>query len=193
MSIVIRPPKFLFPAKVQITQDTEYHTYGEEMIQWMIDYSYKHETFNRSNAGGYQSPDSFYLEESFGQYLNRLSEIITASVDEYCHGLLCEKYEITLSNMWFNLNRKGNYNLEHTHPGCLLAGVFYLSVPKKAGPIVFFDPSSHSSSEIDENCIEEYVPQPGEMLLFPAYLPHRVDPNLDDDQRVSLSFNLVAK
>ena len=94
--------------------------------------------------------------------------------------------------MWFNLNRKGNYNLEHTH--WVSSGNLLLIIPIiKAGPIIFVDPIAHCSSEIDENCIEEYVPQPGEMLLFPAYLPHRVDPNLDDDQRVSLSFNLVPR
>ena len=35
-----------------------------------------------------------------------------------------------------------------------------------------------------------YEPTPGRLLLFPAWLPHGVEPNLSDADRVVISFNI---
>jgi uncharacterized protein (TIGR02466 family) len=35
-----------------------------------------------------------------------------------------------------------------------------------------------------------YKPTAGRMLLFPSWLDHGVEPNLSDEERVCLSFNL---
>jgi len=51
---------------------------------------------------------------------------------------------------------------------------------------------AHNSSEIDENISEIYTPVEGEMILFPAHLPHRVEPNYSDDLRISISFNICV-
>ena len=37
--------------------------------------------------------------------------------------------------------------------------------------------------------IVSVTPRPNELLIFPAWLEHRVKPNLKDDPRISLSFN----
>ena len=31
----------------------------------------------------------------------------------------------------------------------------------------------------------------GTLLMFPAWLPHSVDPNASDDERISVSFNVM--
>ena len=36
-------------------------------------------------------------------------------------------------------------------------------------------------------------PKPGEILLWPAFLLHFVHPNLSDEPRLSISFNVVLK
>lgn len=37
------------------------------------------------------------------------------------------------------------------------------------------------------------LPRAGELLLWPAFLHHLVHPNLADELRVSVSFNVVLK
>ncbi len=37
------------------------------------------------------------------------------------------------------------------------------------------------------------TPRPGMILMWPAFLMHYVHPNLSDDLRISISFNLIAK
>lgn len=192
MTLIIRPPKLLFPSKIQVSFDSNFNEYKDGMIEWMHGYAKNNESYHRSNHGGYQSPDQFFQEETFGQYLNRISEIIFTSLEEYGNGIRVSDHNLYLSNMWFNFNRKDNYNITHTHPGCIVSGVLYVHTPENCGEIVFIDPMAHNSSEIDENISETYTPVEGEMILFPAHLPHRVEPNYSDDLRISVSFNICA-
>ena len=80
MSIKLYSPEYLFPTKIVKSSDTDFKSYRDDMIKWMIDYSYENKTYARSNLGGYQSPDNFYLEESFAPYLNRLTDHIMLSL-----------------------------------------------------------------------------------------------------------------
>ena len=126
MTIKLYPPEFLFPTKILLSEDTNFSSYRDDMIQWMIDYSYKHETVGKSNQGGYQSPDQFYLEESFAPYLNRISEHLISTIDEYTRDdkSCLHLDDLKLSNMWFNFNYENCYNVQHTHPGCVLSEFF---------------------------------------------------------------------
>ena len=92
--------------------------------------------------------------------------------------------------MWFNFHGKNGFNVTHTHPGSLISGVLYVQTPEGCGDIMFVDPLIHNSSEITDNVSKIHTPTAGEMILFPAHLPHRVKPNNSDELRISISFNI---
>jgi uncharacterized protein (TIGR02466 family) len=110
---------------------------------------------------------------------------------------------------WANVNRRGDYHDPHNHPHAYLSGTYYLRVPEqpaaletrrdlRPGAISFYDPRGavNMSAIKDDPQIEaEYtvLPEAGEILLWPAFLFHFVHPNLADEPRVSVSFNLVLK
>ena len=192
MTIKLYPPEFLFPTKILSSEDTNFSSYRDDMIKWMIDYSYKHTTVAKSNQGGYQSPDQFYLEESFAPYLNRISEHLISTIDEYTRDdrSCLHLDDLKLSNMWFNFNYENCYNVQHTHPGCVLSGVLWIQIPEEQ-PIVFscFDEFTRATYEKYTN--ESLVAKEGQLLLFPAHLPHRVDINRSKDTRISISFNII--
>ena len=192
MTIKLYPPEFLFPTKILSSEDTNFSSYRDDMIKWMIDYSYKHPTVAKSNQGGYQSPDQFYLEESFAPYLNRISEHLISTIDEYTRDdrSCLHLDDLKLSNMWFNFNYENCYNVQHTHPGCVLSGVLWVQIPEEQ-PIIFscFDEFTRASYENRTN--ESFSPKEGQLLLFPAHLPHRVDINRSKNTRISISFNIV--
>ena len=192
MTIKLYPPEFLFPTKILLSEDTNFSSYRDDMIQWMIDYSYKHETVGKSNQGGYQSPDQFYLEESFAPYLNRISEHLISTIDEYTRDdkSCLHLDDLKLSNMWFNFNYENCYNVQHTHPGCVLSGVLWIQIPEEQ-PIIFscFDEFTRATYEKYTN--ESLVAKEGQLLLFPAHLPHRVDINRSKNTRISISFNII--
>ena len=192
MTIKLYPPEFLFPTKILSSEDTNFSSYRDDMIKWMIDYSYKHTTVAKSNQGGYQSPDQFYLEESFAPYLNRISEHLISTIDEYTRDdrSCLHLDDLKLSNMWFNFNYENCYNVQHTHPGCVLSGVLWIQIPEEQ-PIVFscFDEFTRATYEKYTN--ESLVAKEGQLLLFPAHLPHRVDINRSKNTRISISFNII--
>jgi ectoine hydroxylase-related dioxygenase (phytanoyl-CoA dioxygenase family) len=35
-------------------------------------------------------------------------------------------------------------------------------------------------------------PEEGSLIIFPSYLPHSVEPNKHDEERISISFNVLA-
>jgi uncharacterized protein (TIGR02466 family) len=95
---------------------------------------------------------------------------------------------------WANVNRPGDFNAMHTHPGATWSGVYYvddggsgtaaleLSDPSPTRTNLFFPELSCS------NLL--FKPEPGLMILFPSYLPHAVGPHRGDRPRISIAFNV---
>ncbi len=109
---------------------------------------------------------------------------------------------------WANVNRRGDYHNLHNHPHSYLSGTYYVQVPSPAAggsrsdlnpsAISFFDPRPQANmNAIDgDNQIDpehRIQPEAGLMLLWPSFLHHLVHPNLSDELRVSVSFNVMLK
>ena len=141
--------------------------------------------------------------------LRWLKDCVNKTVVDYLHHLGMN-YPISWSlQAWANVNRLGDYHDAHNHPHAYLSGTYYLRVPEqpaagetrkdlRLGAISFYDPRGavNMSAIKDDPQIEaEYtvLPEAGEILLWPAFLFHFVHPNLAEEPRVSVSFNLVLK
>jgi hypothetical protein len=64
--------------------------------------------------------------------------------------------------------------------------------------ISFFDPRPQANMNAvkgDGQCDPEFrtLPKNGDLLLWPSFLHHLVHPNLVDDPRISISFNVIFK
>lgn len=108
---------------------------------------------------------------------------------------------------WANVNRFGDYHDPHNHPRAYLSGTYYVTVPTdrepletrrdvRPGRITFYDPRATANMGAirgDSDIEAEYTvtPEPGMILLWPAYLTHFVHPNLSRAPRISVSFNVV--
>ena len=110
---------------------------------------------------------------------------------------------------WPNINRMGDYHNLHNHPHAWLSGTYYVSVPehetlplgrddRTPNCISFFDPRPQANMTAirgDSQVDPEYriKPEPGTLLLWPAFLHHLVHPNLSHETRISVSFNAVLR
>lgn len=155
-----------------------------------------------SNRKGWQSNDSWFFED-FSKELNLYIHNMIEKIfyDSFDHEA---ELSFTVGNCWININSLHSYNTVHTHPGCDFAGVLYLKVPENNNetPLVFCNKDSHS----DVNTFAMYSlnlrnkyglfaelnfePSEGTMVIFPSSLPHFVEPNQTEDERISVAFNI---
>ena len=170
----------------------------EAMLAKVYDMERAGKGVTKTNFGGWQSGDDIYVHAEFHWVLNHIMRLSNEIAPEYSPGL-----QFNNGHIWANINRKSDFNAVHTHPNCLLSGVIYLKASAEAqGTIQFFDardgsPTSHWNCFApleDRTLLTEDVytvnPVEGLMLFFPSWLRHWVTPNLTDDDRVSLSFNV---
>jgi uncharacterized protein (TIGR02466 family) len=138
-----------------------------------------------------------------------LVQCIQKTAMDYCHRAGID-YEVEWSLQgWANVNRLGDYHDPHNHPYAYLSGTYYVRVPQsraalknrtdvRPGCITFYDPrgAANMTAIKDDPQIEpEFTvhPNPGMILLWPAFLTHFVHPNLSEEPRISISFNVVIK
>jgi uncharacterized protein (TIGR02466 family) len=152
---------------------------------------------HKSNIAGYQSPFTLQGEEELRPLFQYVCEMAIQAVQD----LNFIPNNIFLTHAWVNFNDSREcMNSEHVH-GEVFSGVFYLKVPPNSGKLVL---NNSAMNRLWSGCslIQEknqftgeqmkIEPEEGSIILFPAYLPHSVETNSHDDERISISFNLMV-
>lgn len=105
---------------------------------------------------------------------------------------------------WLNFYNKGQFQEMHNHSGSEthISGSMIVNCAddfKNAGSFVFYNTKTTNikysrlfTNNSHQHLAERWVidPKPGEILIFPSYLPHFVTQNKTNITRISLSFNL---
>jgi hypothetical protein len=164
-------------------------TFNEDMIgsiQGMID---KDKSVRKSNRGGWQSE----LLPPTGEL-----EPLAFEISELCKSINLGINEIVIPQMWINVNKKNDWNTIHSHGQYILSGTYYVKVPKDSGQIVFRDPrpgaivNTFMVNRFDKGEFRRVKPIEGLLILFPSYLDHFVEPSNADEDRISISFDVIV-
>ena len=149
------------------------------------------DTVSKSNYAGWQS-GSF---ETVPKNLTDLFKRISLDVEKVEKNLFLSK-KLRLHNLWYNVNSLGSFNRPHVHEGAVVSGVYYVLIPKNSGMIVFLNENLDSYYNNNIKNFNEYnsstwkiKPEENKCVLFPSYLKHYVEPNLNKKERISISFN----
>ena len=156
----------------------------------------------RTNAGGWHYAfDFFKLEESVvAEFRAQMEQHVQAYLNYFRPAERKKKDNFQLKG-WINVNRAGDFNVLHCHPGCFLSGTYYVKVPQdmKGGEIVFVDPrgpvvAMYETPEIELPWVGNGVgtpfsPATGQVVLFPSWLEHRVERFEGSGERISIAFN----
>jgi len=104
---------------------------------------------------------------------------------------------------WVNVNRPGDYNMFHVHRSNHWSVVYYVSTgtldpdTPQNGRIELRDPRSAATfAKIPGfTCGQPLLlrPEPGMMLVFPAWIVHGVHPFYGHGRRISIAFNVVIE
>jgi uncharacterized protein (TIGR02466 family) len=101
-------------------------------------------------------------------------------------------------NMWANVLEAEGYQVPHIHPSGWLSAVYYVSVPQivksdavgRAGWIEFGEHYQDITTTAPP-CLHAIQPEAGLLLMFPSYFYHRTVPYRSEEQRISISFDVV--
>ena len=158
------------------------------------------------NKGGWQSNN--IIEENHEEF-KKLKKEITQHLQLY-HSTVFQgmkfKGNVTqsINNMWVIINEKHQYVDWHIHHNATLSGVFYIKHEGvESGDILFKHPeypqmsALHWKKELVEvwdttsGEILNITPSSNMLLIFPSWAEHKVELNLTDVPRISLSFNSI--
>ena len=152
-----------------------------------------------SNQGGWQSKDfrpNAYpvLSELVNQIIKQAEQCVR---DYGYHESLCA---VHIDNMWININEKNNTNSVHIHDNSFISGVYYVKARPGQGNINFYKNYHHDYIIASQAPIAQYTsisasamsypPITGRLMMFPGSLPHGVERNELDEDRISISFNV---
>ena len=108
-----------------------------------------------------------------------------------------DAFEIT--GCWATVLATGAAHKAHSHPNNYLSGAYYVRTHPGADTINFHDPRNQAGvirppvMELTTENTDQVVVKVtnGTLLLFPSYLEHSVDANTSEEERVSISFNIM--
>ena len=183
--------KFVSPIQIS---DLELNI--DSLIEFCYEMKQKNQTgVQLTNMGGWHSNN--ILNETHTEFV-KLKNRIEENANAFHNQMQLKKtLKQKLSNIWININPKGGSNDFHDHPGACFSGAFYL---KGEAPIVFQHPYKDITTYFwKESIIEKwnsansgqwrYKPEPNVLLLFPGWLEHKVLMNIEETDRISISFN----
>lgn len=188
--------KTFFPSCVWIHEVQDYQSMNDKLVQELALLRESTGYTNPAN-GAWQSRANLNKLEAFKPLMDCFSAGSTRVLDflkvEY------EGFEITDS--WANLNPPGHSHVIHTHPNNYLSGVYYLRAPKDSGDIEFIDPRQQAlvlqprlKAQTPHNAWKQRIaPQDGQLLIFNSWFQHQVKENMSQQDRISISFNIMLK
>ena len=165
-------------------------SFNEDFTGWIQGQMEKNKSVKKSNRGGWQS--ELYKPE--GEF-----EPLVKEIKEFCSHLPLDIKEILVPQLWVNVNKRGDWNTIHQHGSYHLAGTYYVKVPKDSARLVFRDPRSSAISNLfmvnrfDKGEFKNVNLMEGLLMIWPSYLDHFVEPSQTDEERISISFDIMAR
>lgn len=161
-----------------------------------------------SNWGGWQSATDF------PDWCGPEGETVLETARKLALQLTCDRARQPVKldwamNAWANVNREGQGNEFHTHPGAYWSATYYVkdggagARPDAGGEFEIQDPRGVAPAMLaprlafasnggqSAGASEVVVPRAGTLVMFPSWLSHGVRPYHGGDVRISIALNLT--
>ncbi|MBI1732673.1 MAG: 2OG-Fe(II) oxygenase family protein [Gammaproteobacteria bacterium] len=144
---------------------------------------------------GWQSEQTLHERDEMQELVSCVKNVAKGVLRSLKTGY--DAFEIT--GCWATVLAKGASHRAHSHPNNFLSGVYYVRTQSGADTINFHDPRTQTAIirppvvELTAANTDQVVVSvsSGTLLMFPAYLQHSVDANRSEEERVSISFNIM--
>lgn len=191
----------LFPTMVWTANLPESQVHNEELLENILDLKKSSDGIVRSNQmSGWHSEVNLHTLPEFAKFTHFIWMCLDGVFKDCGYS-----FKPSINTMWGNVNPRNSFNRCHLHPNSIISGVYYVKVPENSGKLRLFNPNVHSRMQGSCNDINGwitnpkcpiwreseivYTPSERKLIMFPSEILHEVDPNLNDDYRVSMAFN----
>jgi uncharacterized protein (TIGR02466 family) len=141
-----------------------------------------------------------YLHKEFPAETKHIVEFVEHCAKEYwteCN--YHTELEPFVFQMWANSTPKGGYIDSHLHGNMPFTGVVYIDASSQQGNLVIENPmetvlmNQPISPTVSYPMGQEIEVKTGDLVMFPGYLRHSVKPNLSDQTRLIIAFNIGCR
>ena len=195
-----------FPTTFMLRRHREVNALNSELHRYLLNLekTERNKVTGTSNLGGYHSDTQ--LLSSTNDAISALRQLIFDGVLAYVKPLIeneCisppEGTNLRLWG-WCVIMREGDYNHQHMHPDANISGVYYVTMPKimhkssnaqPYGCISFIDPRPRANSIRlpNQHSAHAINPEAGDLVIFPSYYEHSVNPFKGPGVRICVAFN----
>ena len=193
--------EYLFPSLVWFADIDGAAAMNDALFEHISKIRQSLKSTKRSNEMGWHSPTDLHKDEAFSEIcacIEGMSGTIAGSMN------MRSDRRLAIESFWVNINPKFAYNALHDHPQSTLSGVYYVRANEQSGSLRFRDPWAAKrmcpwpvgpDGKRDQRHWDRvnYKPLPGRLIMFPSWLEHDVEPNLSDEERISISFNMEVR
>jgi len=114
---------------------------------------------------------------------------------------LSDRFFQSINNAWANINNNPAITSAHAHYESAFSGVYYVKADSTSATLNFLSPVISQNHVIFPKHVAEwnkftnqqpaYVPKPGRLLIWPAWISHFVNFQGNNSERISIAFNTV--
>jgi uncharacterized protein (TIGR02466 family) len=160
-------------------------------------YQYKQSTPNL----GYTNPGCWRGETNLMHHewiFNCLDDLLVEAVSYYKkEDVVFGQSATTKSNLryWINVNDPQSRNVMHNHATAHFSAVYYAQA-QNTGELRFINPAMTLSNIISTGPFTRdfYInPNDGDFILWPAWVPHEVEPNYSESTRINIAFDITLE
>jgi uncharacterized protein (TIGR02466 family) len=208
--------KNLFATPLVVAELPELQALKDDLHAGILAHAAKHPSVAKSNRGGWQSADDFLVwGGAAGKALVDRVKALASEISFYQDASGSSPKADWRVNAWANISAPGDANAVHTHPGAFWSAVYYVHFDAPAtegtnpssneGALELLDPRGalplmfeprlrmRLKGYLSAGLSEFHHPVPGQLVMFPSWLPHAVVPysGADGSQRISIAMNLA--
>lgn len=157
-----------------------------------VEEKFKDKKYYKEYDKFYSSDPNLHLEEDYKDFC----ETILNFTKVMCSDIFCYvDLEPKITLMWATGTLPGTTIHRHYHPNSFFSGVYYpqniqyssIRFKNPHNPTIFPRFNNHN---LYNSTSMEYTPEQGSVIIFPSDLEHDVLPNVSDQMRISIAFNI---
>ena len=149
MNLINKKVLKFFPQPIFHYKVENFKKHNENLSEYIYElYENDKNGLIRSNQGGWHSKP-FDLKKKDKPPYNFFMEIQKYVADVFReYGWFYTPKKVNLTEMWAIINKKNNFNIEHTHPNNYLSAAYYVKAPENCGSFNVSNPNQVAKERI---------------------------------------------